>query len=72
MKMPGTSPFRAPSVAFLAWKEDPETRCRLRPSYGRVKVDNAVVTVDQHARKRGLPTLSVTPRDIGGRSVALL
>src|ERR1700755_1698552 len=69
--MPGTSRFRAPSVCFRARDQGQETRCVYLRPYRGPNTRRAVVTVGQHARKRGLPTLSVTGSDIGDGSVAI-
>ena len=57
---PRTSHTRAPSVCFRALKRGPKSRCTSFPPYRGVNACSDELTVVQHARRRGLPTLSVT------------
>jgi hypothetical protein len=59
----GTPRSRPSSVSFRARKRGPGTRCVYLAPYRGVKARSAVVTVDQHAPKRGLPTLFLTGPD---------
>src|SRR4051812_5878887 len=63
--------LQALSCAFRAWMEGRKACCKLCSRHSNHKACIVVVTVGQHARKGGLPTVSVTSRDIGDGSVPL-
>jgi hypothetical protein len=67
----GTPRFRPSSSSSRAWKRGPGTRCVYLAPHRGVNSPSAVVTLDQHARKRGLPTLFLTGSHFRQGSVTL-
>jgi hypothetical protein len=70
-EMPRTPHFRAASVCFRAPDRGPGSRCVYLVPYRGPNTRSASVTVGQHARKRGIPTLFVT-RSHPGRTSTIL
>ena len=74
-KMPGTPHFPQPSVTFVRFSGlESEARKRaacIDPPIGALIHAARIVTVAQHARKRGLPTVSVTRCESRHGSVSL-